>query len=138
MTFVTLPIKKTQYFCYVKLFITIILTFIILGNSLKVSFTYGWYALDIDSFVEQFCENKDKPQLQCNGKCYLTKVSKDSSNNKNDNLPAIEWQKLVYCHMEENIEIAKVSLDFKSANFWYTNQYYKLDTSSIFHPPRYS
>lgn len=121
-----------------KLFIVTILSLLLLGNSLKVSFTYVWYALDIDSFVEQFCENKDKPQLQCNGKCYLTKVSKDSSSDKTDKLPAIEWQKLFYFHTEENIEIAKISLDFKSANFWYTNQYYKLNTSYIFHPPRYS
>lgn len=31
-----------------------------------------YYELNIDYIVEKYCVNKDKPVLQCNGKCYLT------------------------------------------------------------------
>ena len=32
-----------------------------------------YYQLNIDYIIETYCVNKDKPQLQCNGKCHLAK-----------------------------------------------------------------
>lgn len=32
-----------------------------------------YYQLNIDYIIETYCINKDKPQLQCNGKCHLAK-----------------------------------------------------------------
>lgn len=41
----------------------------------------AYYQLNIDYITEKFCENKEKPQLQCNGKCHLAKeLSVVSSN----------------------------------------------------------
>lgn len=34
----------------------------------------GYYALFTQDFIERFCENKDKPELQCDGKCELSKM----------------------------------------------------------------
>ncbi|MEK6153853.1 hypothetical protein WIW50_11360 [Flavobacteriaceae bacterium 3-367] len=31
------------------------------------------YAMNYDYIVNVLCENKDRPQLQCDGKCYLSK-----------------------------------------------------------------
>lgn len=31
------------------------------------------YLVNKAEIIEQFCENKEKPQLQCNGKCHLAK-----------------------------------------------------------------
>ncbi|WP_299014835.1 hypothetical protein [uncultured Polaribacter sp.] len=33
----------------------------------------GYFALNIDYIIETYCVNKEKPQLQCNGKCHLAK-----------------------------------------------------------------
>ena len=33
----------------------------------------GYYQLNIDYIIETYCVNKDKPELQCNGKCHLAK-----------------------------------------------------------------
>ena len=32
------------------------------------------YISNYDYIVSKLCENKDKPELQCNGKCYLSKM----------------------------------------------------------------
>ena len=32
-----------------------------------------WFYYNQAALVEQFCENKAKPEMQCNGKCYLKK-----------------------------------------------------------------
>lgn len=34
----------------------------------------GYYALFTQDFIERFCENKDRPELQCDGKCELSKM----------------------------------------------------------------
>lgn len=31
-----------------------------------------YYQLNIDYIIETYCINKDKPELQCNGKCHLS------------------------------------------------------------------
>ena len=33
----------------------------------------AYFELNIDYIVETYCVNKEKPQLQCNGKCHLVK-----------------------------------------------------------------
>lgn len=35
---------------------------------------YTYYVLNKDYIVAQLCENKAKPELQCDGKCHLKKV----------------------------------------------------------------
>lgn len=33
----------------------------------------GYYELNIDYIIKNYCVNKDKPEMHCNGKCYLNK-----------------------------------------------------------------
>lgn len=33
----------------------------------------SYYSLNIEYIINELCENKDKPELKCNGKCYLKK-----------------------------------------------------------------
>ncbi len=49
-----------------------------LFNSLRVTLVYTYYFVDTSGFIEMLCENKDKPELQCNGKCQLNKVVENS------------------------------------------------------------
>lgn len=45
------------------------------------------YAMNYDYIVAQFCENKDRPQMHCDGKCYLAKeLAKESDHNDNNPL----------------------------------------------------
>ncbi len=45
-----------------------------LAGSLKITGTIGYYALFTEDFVERFCENKARPELKCDGKCVLSKM----------------------------------------------------------------
>jgi hypothetical protein len=42
-----------------------------------------YYELNIDYITEKFCENKAKPELQCNGKCHLAKELQLISSDRN-------------------------------------------------------
>lgn len=46
----------------------------------------AWYQANKDYVAKELCVNKDKPQMHCNGKCYLKKqlqkVDKEQSGDK--------------------------------------------------------
>lgn len=54
--------------------IAILFTFISLASSLKTASVMGYYAMFTNDFVERFCENKDRPELKCDGKCALSQM----------------------------------------------------------------
>ncbi|NRT17102.1 hypothetical protein HNP99_003477 [Flavobacterium sp. 28A] len=48
--------------------------------NLKTTILQFEYSFFNESFTEQFCQNKAKPELKCNGKCHLKKISKEQDN----------------------------------------------------------
>ena len=38
----------------------------------------SYYSLNIEYIIQELCENKDKPELNCKGKCYLKKKMADA------------------------------------------------------------
>ena len=61
----------------------------------NTSFTCFVYEINKEEITLSFCENKDKPQLACNGKCFLMKqLSSEKDNDKPkilDNRVAYSW-----------------------------------------------
>jgi len=51
------------------------------------------YIVNYDYIVTNLCENKNRPQLQCDGKCYLAKMFAKKSRNDHNN-PFAEGQLL--------------------------------------------
>lgn len=60
--------------------ISIVFLTIVLASGLRIAGTMGYYAMFTEDFVERFCENKERPELQCDGKCFLSKMLQESSN----------------------------------------------------------
>ena len=50
------------------------------------------YLINYDYISEELCENKTKPQLECNGKCYLAKQFEAESKKQNKPELNIKWQ----------------------------------------------
>jgi hypothetical protein len=63
--------------------------------------TIAYFHVNRDYIARVLCQNRDKPQLNCNGQCYLAKQLK-SQQDKQDketteriqNLPVLQW----FCH----------------------------------------
>lgn len=94
--------------------------------------------LDVDSFIEQLCENKDKPEMQCDGKCYLTKITNDTSNEDSNKTPEIKWEAQVYCTIDSSTPGVPLTIPHNKNRFCYILLHNETVVSSIFHPPRYS
>ena len=90
------------------------------------------------------CENKDRPELNCNGKCYLAKQLKKADNElaakKEKQEHSISILKLVETSVfVENcklkFELPAFNAEKELASFYYTLSYCLLLKSDIFHPP---
>lgn len=85
---------------------SILLTVIFLYSlSFKSILTFNFFVNQIE-ITELFCINKEKPQLQCNGKCHLTKQFIKAENNK-DEMPFSQ---------NNSEEILKLELNFIGNN----------------------
>ena len=106
---------------------------------MQVSLTFAYYKIDPIGFIEKLCENLDKPELQCNGKCQLKKVAETNSSNSNKNLPNIVDFKEILLFKESTNNYV-ISTDFKKVyqNYSYQDFYEFLKFSNCFHPPQKS
>jgi hypothetical protein len=88
------------------------------------------------------CENKDKPKLQCNGKCHLIKelakaaeTEKPISSDKKGYSPI---QEILFLNKISSFRLVACSCSKQEKNkSMYLDLYSYLKTNSVFHPPTY-
>lgn len=99
---------------------------------------FFYYQLNIDYIIENYCVNKERPSLQCNGKCYLMSQMKEqnSSGVLSYNLRISEA--FIPLYFQENSIDIKLNTTFSNRNeilISYTSSYQFLYINSIEHPP---
>ena len=111
---------------------------IMLFNNVFTSLTYAYYYLDPVGFIEQLCDNKDKPELQCNGKCHLSMIS--SAETSDEQTPIIEIrfeQLLLFIERPQSYELRCIPINNQNLNTY--NSLYKFELVQTFlHPPEVS
>lgn len=97
------------------------------------------YIINYDYISTHLCENIEKPELKCNGKCHLKKelaseAKKDNSKSNEQKNNSIVFE-ILFC---ENI----ISYTFNPKIYFdnrvqslYNCIYFRLNSTSIFHPP---
>jgi len=144
LIFVIYKRRRFSYLCknyyllgaLLKYGLLLLFLFSTLFYNIRYSYMVVFYSVDNQSFTEAFCENKDKPELKCNGKCQMSKLAKqDSSNKQNpnylENLQREITLFITYSTSEEFITIQNTYLP----DFLYQNQYSFLFSRQIPHPP---
>ncbi|WP_339715193.1 hypothetical protein [uncultured Kriegella sp.] len=108
---------------------------------LKPVWPLAEYMLNYDYIVENLCENRAQPMLNCNGKCYLAKKLAEESGEEEQNpfnseiskfeIPIIDWMGEQYRSLSY--------FDFVVNNHKrYANMTSNLFATDILHPPRFS
>lgn len=115
--------------------ISFFLTFVILFNSFHLAITYGYYYIDPVGFIENLCENKDKPALKCNGKCQLKKVAQDTNNEQKPISVKIFKEITLYVLKKTDDIIKQLDLDSIKLNN-YRNLYSYISVYNFYHPPK--
>lgn len=101
------------------------------------------YEFSKDYIIENYCVNKDKPELHCDGKCYLAKQLKAAEEQDGK---AAQSEFLSYLFSFQVVLNSSVSL-FQEASellvfrvektFFYNNPFYSQTFHfEIFHPPQ--
>ena len=97
------------------------------------------YVVNQDYIAEYLCINKDKPEMHCDGKCYVMQMLEEQRNEKKQNLPSIDLREypigFVTVLTLENTTFSPS--DLKNTNN-YTNKYSFLNSYQYFHPPIFS
>ena len=102
----------------------------------------AYYELNIDYIVETYCVNKDKPELQCNGKCHLAKQLQlnDNLNSGEESSNRIAIILECFYPVFNNIQDFSWVTGFKLMPFnnninYYSNTYAFLRDMSLSKPP---
>ena len=140
VTIITFHSKKRNYICPVnkgRLIFSMFFLVITLTSSLKIAGTLGYYALFTEDFIERYCENKARPELHCDGKCYLAKLLLQESK---DDTPPIHADLLKHetvLFLEKGMMFDFLGeQDSDLANFGYSNHYHFNFLREAIQPPR--
>jgi len=94
------------------------------------------YFINKEFIIFNYCENKSKPKLKCNGKCHLKKQLKEQEKQeaptKNIDKETNETQ---FCSQYDNTILPRLIYVSTSHNWNYLNGETNNVTPSIFHPP---
>jgi hypothetical protein len=109
----------------------VILTLIISFFTLKSGLVMSYYIIFTDSFIENYCVNKDKPELKCDGKCFLSELLEKNSteNESQEKMMLISSSELVFYFNPVFNEISDLSLTVRSKSVHVIPYLYTFDFS---------
>jgi hypothetical protein len=135
--------NKAVFLLILKRLASILLVILLTWQTIfNVGFFIYW-RVNQTFIAENLCENRNKPQMHCNGKCYLFKKMKQAEEEENakNSLPnAIPNFKsvdnFVFQNHDWNIEFT--SLSFQKPKFTpYSSNLLIGNQNSIFRPPKF-
>lgn len=100
------------------------------------------YVFDYEYISEVLCINKEKPELQCNGKCHLmkelAKASEDEKPTSSDKKNHHSEVEILFIEELNTFLIEQNKIVFDNQNTTvYSNLYSLLNCKTIFHPPSF-
>lgn len=99
---------------------------------------YAYYELNIDYIIENYCVNTDKPEMSCDGKCYLAQQMQIAQSNSNDDQTSIGLLEVfvpVYYQNPYDYNYITKFTELQNSYFSYFDNYQYLITNYLFKPP---
>ncbi len=99
----------------------------------------AWFNINQDKVVELFCINKNKPEMDCDGKCYLAKKLQKSADATNETTAPNSkikhtLEELFFIDNTSQLTIRAIVRDY---SFIAYHSYYSFQfLISVFQPPR--
>lgn len=111
--------------------------FLVLYLVLRPAIPVVDYVVNYDYIKTVLCINKTKPQLMCNGKCYLGKELAKTNNTENTSKSKNQIQKVLDIYLEPNILKVPTQVIYWVQNEFKLkiNSYYFLFDNRILKPP---
>lgn len=106
----------------------------------KNSILFALYEFDTGAFVSLFCENKGRPQLNCNGHCKLVQMAKEQDKkDASDSLNNLQQE--IFLYYQEPAQVLQDGSGYAGTITTYTrllsDNYFFLYCCSNDKPPRF-
>ena len=101
--------------------------------------TCAYFKLNRNFISQTLCENRDNPEMKCNGVCYLTKVFTENENQKEQapELTKEETTNVVFLLIKKNLLKIETTLVEETKLFSVvSNLYFFSYLKEVFHPPQ--
>jgi hypothetical protein len=96
------------------------------------------YDLRKDYIAKNLCENRDKPQMKCCGKCYLKKQLNKTEDSNSKQAPNKDSKSDVVALIKEKIILPEYQhFEYTVHNTFWNNHYAFNYQSAQFHPPSF-
>lgn len=119
-----------------KYFVLVFVSLLVLKSFFNLLLTTFYY-VDKELFIEKFCENIDKPELECNGKCKLKKIAENTSNKEKTPQYSFDVKQLTFLAEELiNMKFFNDS-NIEKKCFFYLNNYFFISEYLIDYPPKF-
>ena len=121
-----------------KAIIHISLSLMILLNGLVFSVIQMDFTINRTYIIENFCVNKDKPMLHCNGQCFLADKLKKAQDQKENQAGGIEFNRDfgIFILQEASISLTNFSSTILNHGATYQEGCRVSQFVDIFHPPK--
>ena len=122
--------KVTAYFLIVSM----------LGVHFSRFFVFAGFELNRSYIAAKLCENRDKPWLHCNGKCYFVKKLKQAQENDRKEAARDNFSRMEVSFFQEPLNLSldqpTVTEDKSNPFPLYSYQYSNSYIEDIFRPPK--
>ena len=103
----------------------------ILMSNLRFSSMYLYYSIDREGFIEQLCENRDRPELNCDGKCMLAQMIQAQADDEQP-MPIIGWEEVLVFFTHLSSYALPESNEANRSTFYYMDFYsYRFNDAPI-------
>ena len=122
-----------------RIFCVALLMAIVFSHSSKL-FVYITFKVNQDYISKELCENREVPEMNCNGKCYLAKhLQKEEKKEKEEKAPVEQRVKIdVLCFYKKTFSDLLVQYKIEENNILF-NSIHKLKEgylTKVFQPPQ--
>lgn len=108
----------------------------VLGANFSNSLIYAGFDLNQKYIAEQLCVNKDKPEMHCNGKCYLAKKIKQAEEKEKSLEQQSQKNRFQEALITSKLKIYYPLIAITNRIIIERSSDLPKHSSSIFHPPK--
>lgn len=95
----------------------------------------SYYNLNIKYIIEEFCENKNRPELACKGKCFLKKKIAEADKAEKETKEIIKQLEFPVFLPHNKAVLHANYIILEKSSFELSNFYKHNPKTKIFHPP---
>lgn len=99
------------------------------------------YVIHYERIIKELCENREEPESDCNGSCYLKKqLAKASDSNEpfSDRKVKLTEVELLFLEAPSCLFVSPARMMFSPVDCVYQNYYHYSGNLKVFHPPALS